>query len=480
MNKIHQSNLSFYVSLGGSDENIGTAEQPFATISRAQEAIRQIKQPDKSSITVFVREGTYYLVAPILFEMIDSGNTDGLIRYTAHPGEKVTLSGGRKLECDWVPYKAGIWRCEIPEARDGKLVFDQLFVNGKRQILARYPNADATDPKNFSGYIQALGKIGDDIPDPQPGPNDDMAFSGAAPRGILFDPANFTKARWHNPSEAVIHIYQSYYWGNLQWQIKDIEWDNQRIWFGDGGQQMGAKWSIDPCNVNEHSMYYIENVFEEIDAPGEWYLDKTEGFLYYFPDENVDLASAIVEIPILDQIVQFKGTQQNPVHHIVLDGFRFTHTASTFLKSYTIPSLSDWSIHCGGSVYLEGTRDCFIENCFFDAVGGNAVFMRNYNRGNSVTGCAFMETGDSAICFVGSLETTVGNQRNFSYQCRADNNLIHDCGAFGKQIAGVYISRAKRITVSHNEIYNMPRAGICIGDGTWGGHVIEYNYIHDT
>jgi hypothetical protein len=61
-----------------------------------------------------------------------------------------------------------------------------------------------------------------------------------------------------------------------------------------------------------------------------------------------------------------------------------------------------------------------------------------------------------------------------------ENNLIHDCGVFGKQVAGVYISRAKRITAAHNVIYSMPRAGICLGDGTWGGHVVEYNHIHDT
>jgi hypothetical protein len=51
---------------------------------------------------------------------------------------------------------------------------------------------------------------------------------------------------------------------------------------------------------------------------------------------------------------------------------------------------------------------------------------------------------------------------------------------FGKQTAGVYISRAKRITASHNLIYNMPRAAICIGDGTWGGHAIEFNHCHET
>jgi hypothetical protein len=106
--------------------------------------------------------------------------------------------------------------------------------------------------------------------------------------------------------------------------------------------------------------------------------------------------------------------------------------------------------------------------------------VNNYNRKFVVTGCKFTETGDSATCFVGDFEKTNGTQRSFPYECEVSNNLIHDCGFYGKQIAGVYISRAKRITASHNLIYNMPRAAICIGDGTWGGHVIEYNQTHDT
>jgi hypothetical protein len=97
-----------------------------------------------------------------------------------------------------------------------------------------------------------------------------------------------------------------------------------------------------------------------------------------------------------------------------------------------------------------------------------------------VTGCKFTETGDSAVCLVGTLGLTNGSRRSFPYECTVSNNLIHNCGVFGKQTAGVYISRAKRITAAHNTIFNMPRAGICIGDGTWGGHVIEYNHIHDT
>jgi hypothetical protein len=84
------------------------------------------------------------------------------------------------------------------------------------------------------------------------------------------------------------------------------------------------------------------------------------------------------------------------------------------------------------------------------------------------------------MCFVGDLEQTNGTQRAFPYECRATNNLVHDCGFFGKHIAAVYVSRAKRITIGHNLVYNMPRAAFCIGDSTWGGHVIEFNETHDT
>ena len=469
-----------YIAQNGDDNNPGIEAQPLATFAGAKDAVQALRQTTEEPINVWVRGGTYYFTKPLIFGAADSGAASAPITYAPYPDEVVTLSGGRKLDCIWKPYKNGIMQCQLPAVTAEGLEFSQLFVNGKRQIRARYPNYDDTAPKNYSGYILAGGKIDDEAADPYPDLNDDMTFSSGAPRGIEYDPETFTRKRWAKPEEAVIHIYQAFYWGNLQWRLKHIEWDQQRLWFGQGGFQMGAKWSPTPCEVNERSYFYIENVFEELDSPGEWYLDKTEGILYYLPPENVDLETAVIEVPLLQQVVRFIGTQDRPVHDLIWRGFRITHTDSTFLEPYEVPSLSDWAIHRGGALFLQGARDCKIEACYFDAVGGNAVFMNDYNRGNVVSGCKFTESGDSAICFVGSLERTVGTQRNFPYACQAVNNLIHDCGVFGKQIAGVYISRAKRIRVAHNEIYDMPRAGICIGDGTWGGHLIEYNHIHET
>lgn len=465
---------TFYVSSDGSDNNPGTFGLPFASLQRAREIIRKSKKRS-AAIKVLVRDGTYYLNGPLAFDPEDSGNEEAPITYAAYPGERVTLSGGRPISCTWTPHKNGIMMTPVPRG----LYFTQLFINGKRKIRARYPNFDASQPGK-SGYLLAAGAVAPGIRNPYAGPDEDMTFSTQAPRGIRFDPVSFTKKKWANPQEAEIHIYQAAYWGNLQWKIKGIDFTDNVIWFGEGGQQIGAKWSYSPAYLNERSRFFIENVFEELDAPGEWFLDKEKSVLYFYPEQDTDLRSALVEVPLLERAIEFAGSEDNPVSHISLQGFRLAHTASTYLRPYEVPSLSDWAIHRGGSIFAEGTRSCSIEDCWFDAVGGNGVFVSNYNREFSVTGCKFTETGDSAICFVGDLAKTNGTQRAFPYECRANNNLIHDCGFYGKQIAGIYISRSKRITVGHNLIYNMPRAGICIGDGTWGGHVIEHNHTHDT
>jgi len=465
---------TFYVSSQGNDENVGSAASPFATLRRAQRAVREVKK-GTAPIKVVVSEGTYYLEMPLTFLPEDSGTNTAPVVFAASAGHRVTMSGGRRLACDWTPYRGGIMMSEVPPG----LTFTQLFVNGRRQIRARYPNYDPSLPGK-SGYIQAAGPIPAGTPNPFAGADEDMTFSTQAPRGIRFDPSTLSKRKWSNLRDAEIHIFQAAYWGNLQWRISGIDFATNSIWFGDGGQQIGAKWSKKPAVLNQKSLFFIDNVFEELDAPGEWFLDIRKNILYYYPERETDLQTAVVEVPVLEHVVRFSGTQESPVHDISLQGFRIAHTTTTYLKSYDVPSLSDWAIHRGGAVFVEGTRNCFVEACWFDAVGGNAVFVNNYNRGFSVSSCKVTEAGDSAICFVGDLEKTVGTQCAFPYECQANNNLIYDCGFFGKQIAGVYISRAKRISASHNLMYNLPRAAICIGDGTWGGHVVEYNETHDT
>jgi len=470
---------TLYVATTGDDANPGTEDRPLATLSAARDAVRELKSTAVGPIEVLVGAGTYYLDEPLVFGPADSGTAAAPITYAAQPGEVVTISGGVKLDCRWMPYRDGIMMCDVPAVKNGDLDFTQLFINGRRQHRARYPNYDNSEP-GITGYTRPLGRIRGNVPDPDPDPNEDMQHNNTGPRGIEYDPDNFSEKEWAKPEEAIIHIFQAAHWGNLQWTVKSVDSEKHHIWFGKGGHQIGAKWHSGPINVNASSQFFVENVFEEIDTPGEWYLDKRQGILYYMPDAGVTLDSALVEATVLDQAIAFIGDQYEPLHDITLDGFRISHTETTFMEQYWIPSGSDWSIHRGGAVFFEGARDCTVKNCWFDAVGGNAVFMNDYNRGNVVTGCKFTETGDSAICFVGTFEFTNGSNRAFPYECKAVNNHMRDLGHWGKQVAGVYISRAKRITASHNLIHDVPRAGICIGDGTWGGHVIEFNHVYDT
>ena len=274
----------FHVSSFGDDSNPGTEKSPFATLFAAQQAARRNKK--SAGVTILVYEGTYYLNTPLSVAPEDSGSEQAPTIYAAAPGEHVTISGGHRLVCHWKAYRDGILMAEVSPG----LEFTQLFVNGKRQIRARYPNFDPSNPGK-SGYIQAAGSISAGNVSPYAGPNDDMAYSAQAPRGVHFDPATFSKKKWSHPEDAEIHIFQASYWGNLQWKIKAIDFSTNSIWFGDGGQQIGAKWSPHPAAVNEKSRFFVENVFEELDAPGEWFLDRNQSILYYYPELGVQPAN---------------------------------------------------------------------------------------------------------------------------------------------------------------------------------------------
>lgn len=467
-----------YVSPKGNDSGSdGSINSPFSTLKQAQDAVRKLDKSALNGIEILLREGIYYLQETFELTHEDSGTEQCPITYAAYECEQVTLSGARRVDAKWEPYQNGLWKCTLPSGLSDD--FGQLFINGQRQILARYPNKDDAIPGK-SGYITAQGATDANTPRLFTDADRDMAYPGAPPEGIIYDASTFTAKQWKKPEEAVIHIFQSHYWGNLQFKLIGRDDTNKALWFGEGGAQIGAKWHETPCMVDARSRYFVENVFEELDAPGEWYYDKDTRTLYYMPQKDTDMLTAVTELSALKCLVRLKGRNRRPVEHISFCGLRFAHTEKTFFDEYDIPSLGDWAICRCGSVYMEHTRHCGIEKCDFNGLGGNAVFLSSYNRSAIITGNRFSEIGESAVCLVGIQNMTVGSQRYFPYECTVSHNIIRDCGVFGKQTAGVFISVAKRITAEHNLIHHMPRAGICINDGTWGGHVIAYNRIFDT
>jgi len=475
----------FYVSPKGNDSNSGTKNNPYLSFEKALEQVK--KYAGKEQVTVWFYAGEYYLNKTIEIGSDYSGSTKHPVLFSALPGANVIIKGSQRLEnLDWTPYKNGIYQAPIPSG----LSFDQLFINDERQVRARFPNYDYENPlRDGKGYHQVTGGTNKRY---------DKWFS--------FNPKTFSDKTWSNPATGIVHGFQSHNWGNMQYKIKSVNKEKNRINLNEGGWQLQRTHGIGGKG-KKASYYFVENIFEELDVAGEWFLDQASNTLYYYPAKDVKLSEVKLEVPVVEDIIQIKGTKASPVKNIQFKGFHFTQSTYTFMKSYEPLARGDWAIHRGGAIFMEGTENCLIEDCNFEYVGGNGVFMSAYNRNNKVSRCRFVHTGESAICFVGSPSAVRFYQtwddrlihgKNWNHMrenmdlepgpktpdypknCVVENSIMHDFGDIGKQVAGVYISMSHKITAAHNTIYNCPRAGICINDGTWGGHLIEFNDIWET
>jgi len=456
---------TFYVSPAGNDTNPGTLEKPFVTLRRAQQAVRKQRSEARGQkseqIAVYLRGGTYYLFEPLVFTPEDSGAKDAPVIFQAYENEAPVISGGAKLDLKWTPYKDGIIRADVSgfKFQDAGFSFDQLFINGQRQHLARYPN--------YSPRAEIFGGTAADAISPE------------------------RVRRWANPLGGFVHALHKSAWGGFHYRITGVdEKGNLKL---EGGWQNNR-----PAPMHDKERF-VENIFEELDAPGEWYLHRTKGVLYFMPPQGLDLAGARVEVAGIRHLFEFRGSREKPVQFVTLKGLTLTHTARTFMETKEPLMRSDWTIYRGGAVLMEGTEDCAVRDCFFDAVGGNAVFVSNYNRRAAISGCKISEAGASGICLVGDpgalrnafywkkdmpvsqVDKTPGPKTaNYPAQCVVEDNLIYRIGRVEKQSAGVEIQMAEELTVNHNSIYDVPRAGINIGDGAWGGHLIENNDVFDT
>ncbi len=449
--------IYFYVAPQGDDTAKGSASAPFASFERAQNAvIKARKLHPKRAITVYFREGNYGLKQAVVLKAAGSGSAQAPVLYSAYPNEQVRLQGGRTLTLRWQAYKDGIYQAKVPAGTD----FSTLYVNGEAQIRARYPNFDASI-KPFGGY----------------------AADCLSPERIK---------RWKNPAGGFFHVLTRSRWGGFHFEIAGKRSEGEV-------ELRGGKQNNRPENGQHGSYRFVENIFEELDAPQEWYLDRESSTLYYYPDKGLDLGKARVEFAALESLIELRGSEKEPVSHVTLKGFTLTRTSPTFLKNAEPLLRSDWTIYRGAAVLFEGTQHCELLDCELTQLGGNAVFFTGYNKASAVEGCHIHDVGANGICFVGSttavrngkfvpygprvglaeMDRTPGPQNNnYPQHCRAADNLIHNVGTLEKQVAGIQISVSAFLDILHNSVYNVPRAGINIGEGAFGGHLLEGNVFN--
>ena len=441
----------FYVAVNGNDNNPGTIVKPLKTLHMALDKVATAKT---KKVSILLRAGKY---APGKTIEITPGLLNNhQLEISAYNNEKVIVSGALKTTPQWKLYKGKVLQASIGSG----LTIDQLFCNGKALPLARYPNYDKAAPF-FHG----------------------TAADAISPQRVK---------NWADPTGGYVHALHQAEWGDFHYRITG-KTDKDSLLL-EGGWQNNR-----PAPMHKEHRF-VENIFEELDAPGEWFYNTATGIIYLYPSNGINLKTALFERSVLDDIIHIKGSEQESADNVTIKGIEFTGTNRTFMLTKEPLLRSDWTIYRGGALLSEGAKNINISNCTFTALGGHAVFVSKYNRNIAIEHNYIHHIGGNAIAFVGDtaavrspsfryedfvpvdkMDMTPGPKtNNYPAGCMVYDNLIHTIGMIEKQVAAVEISMAMEITVRHNSIYDVPRAGINIGSGAWGGHIFEYNDVFDT
>lgn len=423
-----------YVSKAGNDAwtgklaapNKAGTDGPLASLEGARNAVRSMKKTGPlpaGGVTILVSPGLYEASATLVLDQQDAGTPTAPVVYRGTGTPKPIIVGGRAI-ANWQPYQGKILKADVGAQGFKDIYFRQLLCNGKRMDLARYPNRDADHPVT-GGWAYADGKP---VPMYENIPNE--------PQNI-FQYREADARNWAHPEEAEVMVFPRFNWWNDIIRIASIDRDKRLITLASNASY----------GIRQGDRYFVRNVFEELDAPGEWYLDKATWTLYFWPPDGVDPATMVVVAPVVRTILEMKDGAANIT-------FR------------------DFTFECseGTAISIHGATDCRIAASTLRNVGdynGSGIAISG-GKHNGASGCDISEIGRDAVSLDGGNYQTLEPADNF-----ADNNYIHHMGVFYKQGVGVACNGVGN-RISHNLIHDCPRFGI-----SWGGcdHVFEYNEI---
>mmetsp|Transcript_55434 Transcript_55434/g.172019 ORF Transcript_55434/g.172019 Transcript_55434/m.172019 type:complete len:820 (-) Transcript_55434:96-2555(-) len=531
---------AFFVDpVHGSDGFKGTETEPKRTVQAA------VNMVARRSGVVVLRGGVHYLDQPLQLGPQHSGLT---IRY--FPGEIPVISGGKHVTVNWTAYdvQLGDEGRNIYKANIKGQVSDVpgLQLNGVRATRARYPNLpggievspgygsliDGGQAVWTPPQFAKLGKVTyyeDDSPahlrnitpddwfqrykigtngfcsvyDPPVSywcsehPQGGLAFPYRTPSGVAPKSSALPKAPYKDPSQLMFFIWRPRRWESWMFEVGDYKVTPEapagNYTFGRGGFQ-GAR------GENVGGDFFVENVFEELDNPGEFFYNESTGdlFLYYngtgAPPQDME-----VVVPHLRVLVNISGTPWDPVHDITIDGVTFMSSRHTYMEPHGVPSGGDWALERTGAIFLEGTERVTLQNCSFKRLDGHGLFISGYNRNATVQDSAFEFIGGSAMASWGYTNETEnsgfpyyrpntnypmagvdGTDGNHPLGTRVLRNLVREVGLYEKQNSFWVQAKTARTTIHGNVFFNGPRAGINANDGFGGGDVISHNLVFST
>ena len=425
--------LELYVAVEGNDAwsgrlpdaNAGRTDGPLATLSAARDAIRMAKKTSRlpwAGAVVRVRQGVHSLSDTLKFGDQDSGTAEGPIVYRAFQGEHPLLTGAKPIR-DFRPYRGQIVQADVAAQGLKGITFRQLIFNGRRQPLARYPNFAPQNPYG-GGWAYVDGKV----------VNINEGSPGESPQRFTYRAED--ARHWSQPEEGEVFVFPRYNWWNNIVRIESVDPAKRQI-------LLAGKASF---GIRPGDRYFVQNLFEELDAPGEWYLDRKTWTLYFWPP--APLSGQPVYAPCLKTIVE------------IASGASFLT-----LQGFTIEGCS------GHAVVLNRCDHCLVAGNTIRNVGeydgAGVVTLRGSNNG--VVGNDISEVGSHGIVFSGGGDApTLTAAANY-----ADNNYIHHTGVYCKEGVGILLTGVGH-KITHNLIHDGPRMGIRFGGNN---HLIEYNHI---
>jgi hypothetical protein len=469
----------FFISLQGKDTwsgilaDPGENDGPFATVARARDAVRELRKTQKEPrrVRVVLRGGTYYPDAPLEFGAEDSGTEKAPVVYAAAAGETVILSGGRRLDSGRRGDVNGreAWVMPIPEVKEGRWRFRQLFVNGARCPRTRLPREGEFRIESLPGYT------GD--------------FLRSPTKQFVYADGDIVPT-WRNLRD--VEIVGITRWLDNRLPIESVTAETRAVTFD--RPSLFALLSGD-----KPGSYWVENVFEALDRPGQWYLDRPRGELFYLPRPGEEMPSAEIVAPRLSQVLRVVGREGELVHDLHFEGLIFAHTEWQPPADYA--SSLQAGIEVPGALLFDYAERCSVTGGRIEHIGNYAVEVN--------VGCADIEISRNQITDIGaggirighffSWETDGSGQLTERGRQRkaampkgphsrritvADNEIAH-CGRFTPEAVGVFAGDNAEIKIIHNHVHDLYYSGISVGSvqdfgpAEATGNLIEYNHVHD-
>ena len=450
-----------YLSPAGNDNNSGSIEKPLATITAARDRAREYRESNKVSqpIEIIALEGEYFMFQPLLLTADDNGTSDSPLIFKPEQGTKVVFRGGVKLTgVEMV--NEGLWRIFIPQVAWYDSYFDQLFVNDRRAVRARTPNAGFYNIKQVAESVLINGN---------------GLLPQLAVQEIELDSAGANCIRHFTGEDyrdAVVTFYHK--WDNTMKHIAGFDDSANSIRTVGTGMQ---PWNT----IDSKSRYYIDNFRSALDSPGEWYLERS-GYLYYIPMKGETIETTSFFAPVLKEFIVIRGDSATGkrVENIHFENISFE------VSGYQLPPQGNEAMQAaspiGASVTLDFAKNVSFQNCEVAHTGNYAFWFRR--------ACSRCTVSQSYLHDLGAGGVKIGEtvirprEAEITNNIIIDNNVIRDGGNVFPSAVGIIIFNASDNKLTHNEIANLRYSGISVG-WVWGytpspskRNIVEFNHIH--